>query len=99
MDELLRWLSEQHAAGVTVRGGKIRSHKTQMWGAESASGQPEKWNGKPSSDGRTAAVGTGARPASGRRVQISIPETQQRKAIDPGAAAGLNLDPGAATSD
>lgn len=27
MDELLRWFAEQHAAGVTVRGGRLRPPK------------------------------------------------------------------------
>ena len=27
VEELLRWFSEMHAAGVTVRGGRLRPHK------------------------------------------------------------------------
>ena len=45
VDELLRWLSDQHAAGVTVRGGKIRptgEATNSMWKRNAWSASPPK---------------------------------------------------------
>ncbi|KAL3892602.1 MAG: hypothetical protein SGPRY_014972, partial [Prymnesium sp.] len=44
VDELLRWLMEQHVAGVTVPGGKLPSHRGQM---QSFKGQPSILKPKP----------------------------------------------------
>ena len=38
VEELLRWFSEMHAAGVTVRGGRLRPQKQKPPGSVSASG-------------------------------------------------------------
>ena len=64
VDELLRWFAEQHAAGVTVRGGKLRPSKQQ-------SQQP----GVPGFSGpRGNGAGADGRERSGKRVQIFQPD-------------------------
>ena len=66
VDELLRWLAEQHAAGVTVRGGRLRPPK-QGAGTHGGAGTL-----KSGASGHQGAGPHGAGKSS-KRVQISMP--------------------------
>jgi len=66
VDQLLRWFAEQFAAGVTVRGGKLRPKQAAP--AAAHKGKPSK-PGAPPADGR-AAGSTSMTSNSKKRVQI-----------------------------
>jgi trehalose-phosphatase len=68
VDELLDWLAEQHAAGVTVRGGKIKYPKL-PGGVPLAAGSGSAIAGTQRQAHAVAAPGA----AKGKRVQISLP--------------------------
>jgi hypothetical protein len=66
VDELLRWLAEQHAAGVTVRGGRLRSSKLQS--------QPTHSQSRLASSSISAGSQVSRLSEAGKkRVQISMP--------------------------
>ena len=70
VEQLLGWLNEQHAAGVTVRGGRIKSKASTLQKGAALTGGPP----PPTAAGvaRSAMGAGGTRPAAGKRVQISM---------------------------